>query len=96
MLLFIQKILNWTVKGMKHVVRFTYKTFVRLILNKNVLFKEYFMIYLISCKTKRDLLKFRNSRREMEVEGKAIPLQAWTDPSGSRRLMLPDFKTIGT
>jgi len=27
---------------------------------------------------------------------KAIPLQAWTGPEGSRRLMLPDFKTNGT
>jgi len=27
---------------------------------------------------------------------KAIPLQAWTDPEVSRRLRLPDFKTIGT
>ena len=27
---------------------------------------------------------------------KAIPLQARTDPEGSRRLSLPDFKTIGT
>jgi len=27
---------------------------------------------------------------------KAIPLQAWTGPVGSRRLRLPDFKTIGT
>jgi hypothetical protein len=26
-------------------------------------------------------------------KGKAIPLQAWTGPEGSRR---PDFKTIGT
>jgi hypothetical protein len=24
-------------------------------------------------------------------KGKAIPLQAWTDPEGSRRLRLPDF-----
>jgi hypothetical protein len=30
------------------------------------------------------------------ITGKAIPLQAWTGPSGSRRLRLPDFKTIGT
>jgi hypothetical protein len=30
------------------------------------------------------------------VKGKAIPLQAWTGPGGSRRLRLPDFKTIGT
>jgi len=28
--------------------------------------------------------------------GKVIPLQAWTDPEGSRRLRLPDFKTVGT
>ena len=27
---------------------------------------------------------------------KAIPLQAWTGPESSRRLRLPDFKTIGT
>jgi len=30
------------------------------------------------------------------VKGKAIPLEAWTGPEGSRRLRLPDFKTIGT
>jgi hypothetical protein len=29
-------------------------------------------------------------------KGKAIPLQAWTGLTGSRRLRLPDFKTIGT
>jgi hypothetical protein len=27
--------------------------------------------------------------------GKAVPLQAWTGPEGSRSLRLPDFKTIG-
>jgi hypothetical protein len=27
---------------------------------------------------------------------KKITLQAWTGPEGSRRLRLPDFKTIGT
>jgi len=31
-----------------------------------------------------------------KVKGKAIPLQAWTAPERSRRLRLPDFKTIGT
>jgi hypothetical protein len=30
------------------------------------------------------------------IKAKAIPLQAWTGPEGSRRLWLPDFKTIGT
>jgi hypothetical protein len=29
-------------------------------------------------------------------KGKAIPLQAWKNPEGSRRMRLPDFKTIGT
>jgi hypothetical protein len=31
----------------------------------------------------------------MHSKGKAIPLQAWTGPEGSKRLRLPDFKTIG-
>jgi hypothetical protein len=38
----------------------------------------------------------RSSVAVVLVKGKAIPLQAWTDPEGSRRLRLPDFKTIGT
>jgi len=29
-------------------------------------------------------------------KGKAIPLQAWTGPEGSRRLRFPDLMTIGT
>ena len=29
-------------------------------------------------------------------KGKAIPLQPWTGPEGSRRLRHPDFKTIDT
>jgi hypothetical protein len=29
-------------------------------------------------------------------KGKSITLQDWTGPEGSRRLRLPDFKTIGT
>jgi hypothetical protein len=27
---------------------------------------------------------------------KAIPLQNWTGPEGSKRLRLPDFMTVGT
>jgi hypothetical protein len=30
------------------------------------------------------------------VKGKAIPLQAWTGPEGSKWLRLPDFKRVGT
>jgi len=29
-------------------------------------------------------------------KGKVIPLQAWTDPEGSRRMRLSDFQRIGT
>ena len=29
------------------------------------------------------------------TKGKAVPVQAWTGLEGSRRLRLPDFKTIG-
>jgi len=29
-------------------------------------------------------------------KGKVIPVQAWTGPEGSRRLRLPDLKTVGT
>jgi len=35
-------------------------------------------------------------RQKVKDEGKAIQLQAWTGPEGSRRLRLPDFETIGT
>jgi hypothetical protein len=38
------------------------------------------------------VLSFKRRRQKC----KAIPLQAWTDPEGTRRLRLPDFKTIGT
>jgi len=32
--------------------------------------------------------------RLFDIKGKTIPVQAWTDPEGARRLRLPDFKTI--
>jgi hypothetical protein len=32
----------------------------------------------------------------IKINGKAIPLQAWTGPEGSKRLRLTDFKPIGT
>jgi len=36
------------------------------------------------------------SMHSFDKKGKAIPLQAWTGPEGSRSLSVPDFKTIGT
>ena len=38
----------------------------------------------------------RSRLPRIKDKGKAIPLQAWTGPQGSRRLRFPDFKTIGT
>jgi hypothetical protein len=40
--------------------------------------------------------KLRCATLHKVVKGKAIPLQAWTGPEGSRRLRLPDFKTLDT
>jgi len=37
-------------------------------------------------------LKFQG---ECKGKGKAIPIQAWRGPDSSRKLRLPDFKTIG-
>jgi hypothetical protein len=45
-----------------------------------------------TCKLKGRL----SIKAKQKGKGKAIPLQAWTGPEGSRRLRLPDFKTIGT
>jgi hypothetical protein len=39
---------------------------------------------------------FNTAHKFGELCIKAIPLQAWTGPEGSRSLILPDFKTIGT
>jgi hypothetical protein len=33
--------------------------------------------------------------RKLDSKGKAVTLQAWKGPCGSKRLRLPDFKTIG-
>jgi len=38
-----------------------------------------------------------NSLTEKEQgKGKAVPLQAWTGPEGSRKLRVPDFRDNGT
>jgi hypothetical protein len=29
-------------------------------------------------------------------KSRSIPLQAWTGPEGSRRMRIPDLKTVGT
>jgi hypothetical protein len=48
------------------------------------------------CKSKGKGKGEGEGKCEGNGKGKAIPLQALTGPEGSRRLKLPDFKTIGT
>jgi hypothetical protein len=35
----------------------------------------------------------QKKEREKKKEGKAVPLQAWSGPKGSRKLRFPDFLT---
>jgi len=52
---------------------------------------------LSGCKNESRIARLWKKKCTVKVkQGKAIPLQAWTVPDGSRRLRLPDFKTIGT
>ena len=34
-----------------------------------------------------------NTSTEKRIKGKSVPLQAWSDPEGSRMLRFPDFMT---
>jgi hypothetical protein len=43
-----------------------------------------------------NFVKNRTKISEVLHEGKAIPVQTWRGPDGSRRIRLPDFKTIST
>ena len=71
-------------------------------LSKNLKIKIYktiiLPVVLYGCETWSLTLREERKLRvsENRVKGKAIPLQAWTGPEGSRRLRLPDFKTVGT
>jgi hypothetical protein len=44
----------------------------------------------------KDIILVDDNSVLVRGKGKAIPLQAWSGPEGSRRLRLPDFRTIGT
>jgi hypothetical protein len=46
--------------------------------------------------TPKPSLMHTNTHILTYIIGKGIPLQAWTDPEGCRRLRLPDFKTFST
>jgi hypothetical protein len=51
---------------------------------------DYFVLGSFSCHLQKSFYPLGKGK------GRAIPLQALTDPEGSRRVRLPDFKTIGT
>jgi len=58
------------------------------------MYEVYLIEYEKACSVVSVLvISFANSRL---VNDKAIPVQAWTGPEGSRRLRLPDFKMGGT
>jgi hypothetical protein len=50
----------------------------------------------IICQYKFSLFKFLRGKYELNNKGKAVPLQAWRGPEGSRWFGLPDLKTICT
>jgi hypothetical protein len=65
-------------------------------------FVQYLGIIAEYCSSKPAICRLQNrvvllgeSFLNNKGKGKAIPLQAVTGPEGSRRLRLPDFKTIG-
>ena len=41
----------------------------------------------------RNLLRCTVIKDGKKVKGKAVPLQAWSGPEGSRKLRFPDFMT---
>jgi len=55
------------------------------------------MLYTLALLGGKNKLPVQNSHlRTIHKKSKAIPLQAWRGPEGSRRLRLPDVQTIGT
>ena len=63
---------------------------------KNALYWDKTLILVICYSNIVKSLYLLTSSFEGKGKGKAISLQAWTGPEDSRRLKLPDFKTIGT
>jgi len=55
-----------------------------------------FRIYLTEIGLSPDGSSTVHIYAQMLHKGKAIPLQAWTSPEGSRRLRLPDFMAMDT
>jgi hypothetical protein len=54
---------------------------------------EYFCVFNELLPHEKNIYQWN---KDFRGKGAAIPLQAWTCPEGSRRLRLPDCRTIGT
>ena len=64
-----------------------------------------YSVYRVSSKSNRKLCEqhfkksvkyvIRNIKQTQQSKGKAVPLQAWSGPEGSRKLRFPDFMTTG-
>jgi len=72
-----------------------------MLLNVNLGFKDYFnVIYLTLAVLNSIILHTSNFLKTVTkaayCQGKAIPLEVWSGPEGSRRLRLPDIKIIST
>jgi len=81
----VAKMMNYDAKSMTACVT--------SLSTRNLLFQD-----LVGC-TEQNIHTLKhmfNNHHKVKVKCKAIPFQAWTGPGGSRRLRLPDFKTIGT
>jgi hypothetical protein len=61
-----------------------------------VTWRAHVAIFLATCSNLCSYSCFCVGSHSTLFIGKAIQLQAWTGPEGSRRLRLQDFKTIGT
>ena len=64
----------------------------------SVVYFVLFLCFLYYSLYSRDLISqsYKVTGKINNWLGKAIPVQAWTHPKGSRRLRLPDFKTVST
>jgi len=60
---------------------------------------QYLVQYTVADKPFHQIFTQNNAEtriRRVKYKSKSNPVQAWTGPEGSRKLSLPDFKTIGT
>jgi hypothetical protein len=78
------------------MVGIKFKSFVptNIVTSKNVIYHTAFYLGVVDLGSELRLPCYKLTL--FFVKGKAIPLQAWTGPEGSRRLRLPDFKTVST